>query len=70
VPCNFQTANWCIPRSKKSGKGGRRAAWVSKELMDKLRGKKKVQEMWKKGLFTWKECGNVVRACRIYNEEG
>lgn len=32
--------------------------------MDKLKGKKKIQEMWKRGLFTWEEWRNVVRACR------
>ena len=50
--------------SKKSGKGGRRPVWMSKELMRKLKGKKKVHEMWKKGLTTWEEYRNVVRACR------
>jgi len=29
--------DWCIPLSKKSSKGGRRAAWMSKELVAKLR---------------------------------
>ena len=38
--------------------------WMSKELMRKLKGKKKVHEMWKKGLTTWEEYRNVVRACR------
>lgn len=28
---------------------------MRKEFMDKIKGKKKVHEMWKKGLFTWKE---------------
>ena len=37
---------------------------MSKELMDKLKGKKKVHEMWKKDLSTWEEYRNVVRACR------
>ena len=36
---------------------------MSKELMRKLKGKK-VHEMWKKGLTTWEEYRNVVRACR------
>ena len=37
---------------------------MSKELMRKLKGNKKVYEMWKKGLTTWEEYRNVVRACR------
>jgi len=35
----------CIPVSKKSSKGGRRPAWISKELLVKLRWKRKVCEM-------------------------
>lgn len=37
---------------------------MSKEWMDKLKGKKNVHEMWKKGLSTWEEQRNIVRACR------
>ena len=37
---------------------------MSNELMDKFKGKKKVHEMWKKGLSTWEESGNLVKACR------
>lgn len=33
-------------------------------LMDKLKGKKEVYEMWKKGLATWKEYSNNAKACR------
>ena len=44
----FQAQDWCISKSKKLGKGGKRPKWMSKELMDKLKGKKKVHEMWKK----------------------
>jgi len=32
--------------------------------MHKMKGKWKVHEMWKKGLTTWEEYRNVVRACR------
>lgn len=37
---------------------------VSKELIHKLEGKKKVNEIWKKGLTTWEEYRNVVRPCK------
>jgi len=30
--CFFQAQDWCITISKKSGKGGRRPVWTSKEL--------------------------------------
>lgn len=39
----FQAQDWCIPKGEKSGKSGRRPAWMSKDLMKKLKGKKKVQ---------------------------
>jgi len=38
-----------IPESRKSGRRGRTPAWMSKEIMDKISGKK-VYEMWEKGL--------------------
>lgn len=60
----FQAQDRCVPVTKKSGKGARRPAWMSKELMCKLRGKKKVHDMWKKGLTTWEQYKNVVRDCR------
>ena len=59
----FQARDRCVPVSKKSGKGGRRPVWMSKELVRKLKGKKKVHEMWKKCLIAWEEYRNVVRAC-------
>ena len=37
---------------------------MNKKLMDKLKGKKKVYVMWKKGLANWKEYRNTVRPCR------
>ncbi|GAB0179374.1 mitochondrial enolase superfamily member 1 [Grus japonensis] len=37
---------------------------MSKELLEKLKGKKEVHRMWKKGLATWEEYRNVVRVCR------
>lgn len=36
---------------------------MSNQLMDKFKGKKRVQQMWKRGLSTWEE-KNVVRAFR------
>lgn len=42
----FQAQDLCVPKSKKSEKGDRRPAWMSKELMNKLKGKMKVHEMW------------------------
>jgi len=41
----------CIPLSNKSSKGGRRFAWMSKELLAELRRKR----LWKLGQATWEE---------------
>jgi len=54
----------CIPVSKKSSKGGTRRVWMSKELLAKLRWKRKVYVMWKEGQATGEEYRKVVRACR------
>lgn len=54
----FQAQDRCrvqVGKSRKSGKEGRRPAWMIKELIDKIEGKKKVYEMWKKGLSSWEE---------------
>jgi len=50
--------------SKKSRKGGRRPAWMSKKVLAELRQKRKVYGMRKEGQATWEEYRNVVRACR------
>jgi len=54
----------CIPLRKKWSKGGRRPAWLNKELLAEIRQKRKVHGMWKEGQATWEEYRNVVRACR------
>ncbi|GAB0179989.1 mitochondrial enolase superfamily member 1 [Grus japonensis] len=43
---------------------------MSKELLEKLKGKKEVYSMWKKRLTTWKEYRNVVRVCRDAMKKG
>jgi len=60
----LHSQDWCIPMNKKSSKGGRRPAWISKELLAKLKWKRKVWGMWKEGQATWEEYRSVVRACR------
>jgi len=39
----------CIPLRKKSSKGGKRPAWMNKELLAHLRWKRMVHGMWKEG---------------------
>ncbi|GAB0181788.1 mitochondrial enolase superfamily member 1 [Grus japonensis] len=60
----LQAQNRCILKNKKSSKRGQIPAWMSKELLEKLKGKKEVYSMWKKGLATWEEYRDVVRECR------
>jgi len=38
-----------IPRFKKSGKEGKRPAWLSRDLLVKLKGKSKPHRQWKQG---------------------
>jgi len=46
--CHFLHAQErCIPLRKKSSKGGRRPAWLNKELLAEIRWKRKVHGMWK-----------------------
>jgi len=42
----------CIPLRTKSRKGGKRPAWLNKELLAELMWKRKVHEMWKEGQAT------------------
>jgi len=60
----LHSQEWCIPLRKKSSKGGKRPAWLNKDLLAELRGKRKVHGMWKEGQATWEEYRNVVRECR------
>jgi len=56
--------NRCIPLRKKSSKGGRRPAQMSKELLAELRRKRKAYGMWKERQATREDNRNIVRACR------
>ncbi|NXG43386.1 UBN1 protein, partial [Psilopogon haemacephalus] len=40
----------CVPLSKKTGGCTRRAAWLSKELLKEISGKKEAYSSWKKGI--------------------
>jgi len=45
-------------------KGGKRPAWLNKELLVEIGCKRKVHGMWKERKATWEEYNYVVRACR------
>jgi len=59
-----------IPLRKRSRKGGKRPAWMNKELLAELRWKRKVHGMWKEGQATWEEYRNVVRASQNHRIVG
>ncbi|KFU95230.1 hypothetical protein M959_01829, partial [Chaetura pelagica] len=60
----LQAQDQSVPMVRKSSKGARRPAWLKKELLDKLKWKRKIYRSWKKGLVTWEEYRTVVRGCR------
>jgi len=53
-----------IPMCKKSGKEGKRSAWLSGDLLVKLKGKKEMHRQWKQGQVSWKQYGDTARLCR------
>jgi len=60
----FQAQDQSIPRGRMSRKGARRPAWLNRELLGRLKWKRKVYRSWKEGLATWEEYKTVVRRCR------
>ncbi|KAK4830768.1 hypothetical protein QYF61_013257 [Mycteria americana] len=64
-----------IPRCKKSGKEGKRLAWLSQDLLVKLKGKKEMHRQWKQGQVSWEEyrgdawlCRGGVRKAKVWLE--
>ncbi|KFQ86553.1 hypothetical protein N337_12956, partial [Phoenicopterus ruber ruber] len=53
-----------IPRCKKTSKGGKRPAWLSRDLLVKLKGKKEMHKQWKQGRVSWEEYRDAARLCR------
>ncbi|KFW77528.1 hypothetical protein N336_11811, partial [Phalacrocorax carbo] len=53
-----------IPTKRKSGKNARRPAWMSKELLEKLKHKKEAYREWKQGQVAWYEYREIVQAAR------
>ena len=64
-----------VPRCKKSGKEGKRPAWLNRDLLVKLKGKSKLRRQWKQGQVSWEEyrdaaqlCGDEVRNAKVQLE--
>ncbi|KFQ77747.1 hypothetical protein N335_12351, partial [Phaethon lepturus] len=53
-----------IPRGKKSGREGKRLAWLSGDQMGKLKGKNEVHRQWKQGQVSWDEYRDTAWLCR------
>ncbi|KAK4821003.1 hypothetical protein QYF61_010734 [Mycteria americana] len=51
-----------VPRCRKSGKEGKRPAWLSRDVLVKL--KRELHRQWKQGQVTWEEYRNTARLCR------
>ena len=49
---------------KKSGKEGRRPAWLSKDLLVEPKRKKEMHRQWKQGHASWEEYRDAARVCR------
>ncbi|KAK4809578.1 hypothetical protein QYF61_020000 [Mycteria americana] len=53
-----------VPRCRKTSRRGRRPAWLTRELWLKLRRKRRVYDLWKKGRATQEDYKGVARLCR------
>ncbi|KFP65777.1 hypothetical protein N322_00654, partial [Cariama cristata] len=53
-----------IPRRKKLGKQGKRLAWLSRDLLAKLKAKKEMHRQWRQGQVSWEEYREAARLCR------
>ncbi|KAK4810956.1 hypothetical protein QYF61_013364, partial [Mycteria americana] len=53
-----------VPRCRKTSRRGRRPAWLTRELWLKLRRKRRVYDLWKKGQATQEDYKGVARLCR------
>ncbi|GAB0203621.1 hypothetical protein GRJ2_002827700 [Grus japonensis] len=60
----LQAQERCMPTKRKSGKNARRRAWMSKEVLGKLKHNKEAYRGWKQGQVALEEYVEIVRAAR------
>ncbi|KGL96755.1 hypothetical protein N301_11125, partial [Charadrius vociferus] len=60
----LQAQERCIPTKKKAGRKAKRPAWMNKELLDMIKGKKEAYREWKQGRVAWEEYREIVQAAR------
>jgi len=53
-----------IPRCSKPGQEGKRLVWLNRDLLVKLKSKKKMHRQWKRGQVPWEEYKEAARLCR------
>ncbi|KAK4822139.1 hypothetical protein QYF61_010262 [Mycteria americana] len=53
-----------LPRCKKSGKEGKRPAWMNEDLLVKLKDKKEMHRQWKQGQVSWEQYRDTAWLCR------
>ena len=53
-----------VPRWKKSGKEEKTLAWLNRDLLVKLKGKRELYRQWKQGQVSWEEYKDAARLCR------
>ncbi len=53
-----------VPECCKASRRGRRPVWMNRELLLRLRKKKRVYVLWKKGQATWGDYKEVSKVCR------
>ena len=53
-----------VPRFNKSGKEGKRPAWLSWDLLVKLKGKRELHRQWKQGQVSWEKYRDAGQLCR------
>ncbi|KFQ36182.1 hypothetical protein N331_00749, partial [Merops nubicus] len=53
-----------IPSCRKSGREGKRPAWLSQDLLVRVKDKMRLQKQWKQGQVSWEEYSDTTRLCR------
>lgn len=59
-----------IPMCTKSGEEGKTPAWMSQDLLVKLKGKKEMNRQWKQGQISWEEHRDIAWFCKVGVREG
>ncbi|KFZ67368.1 hypothetical protein N338_13023, partial [Podiceps cristatus] len=53
-----------VPRCRKAGREGKRPAWLSQDMLLKLKSKRDLHRQWKQGRVTWDKYRDTARLCR------